>query len=400
MTSATIQGQSSEAEASTVGNELGPQLMQLLLPLMMGLLFLQAFREFIGQIYFQNLGEMALGPTVLFVFLLLSPAVVIVLKKIRIESLLMVTVIGIILFRFIMPFIQTSSVLYLTCAGLVVALFGMYLPVAVSTRLDGASSSVYSGPALLSTGFTLAIAADLTIRTLGITWDFSVGPYGFLIAPVLCIVTALIAYEAFSLSTARLSSVADLPRTTSKATASVAGLGFGGVMFAVLTFLAYPSVVARWTASSYEIAAISVLLGLIIYGLASVSVVASRVLLRKEVILILNLVALLTALDLAYVLSPLAGILAGVTIVAFMMNLRILWGYLSSGNATLTDHALFHFMGMLIVLLFMLLYVLTLVAGQILPALKGLSPYLILLSFVLAVAPALILSVVRKEVVK
>ena len=120
---------------------------------------------------------------------------------------------------------------------------------------------------------------------------------------------------------------------------------------------------------------------------------------RREVLLVVNLLALLTAFDLAYLLSPFAGLLAGVSIFAFMLDLRVLWGYLNLHNATLTDYAIFYFTGMLILLFLTLFFVLTLVAGMILPALEGLSPYLILISFVLAVLSPLILGINKKEVV-
>ncbi|NHJ14198.1 MAG: hypothetical protein EAX95_11010 [Candidatus Thorarchaeota archaeon] len=397
MANATTQSLSENHVGSFAKNEIGPLMNYLLLPLMMSLLFLQAIREFIGQIYFQNLGAMSLGPSVLLVFLLLSPIVVVILRKLRSESLLMISGVGVVLFRFIMPFVQSSSAFYMLSAGLVVAFFGIYLPVALSIRFEGMPDSLPSGSALFSIGLCFAIAVDLMWRTVGATWDLSTGPFGLFIGPLLCIITALFLYRGY---TARNPLSSELPasRTTSKAKAAFYGLGFGGVMFAVLTFLAYPNVVARWTVSSYEIAAISIALGLIAYAILSVHETGEHLLMRREFILIINLLAIVAGVDLAYLLSPVAGFLAGASIFAFVLDLRLLWGYLEKSNANLTDYVVFHFTGMLVLLFFTLFYVLTLIAGMLLPALEGLAPYLILISFALAVVPSLIVGFSRKEV--
>lgn len=399
MASTPAQYSSDKTEFSFAKETMSPVMNHFILPFMMTHLFLQAIREFIGQIYFQNLGAMSLGPSVLFVFLLLSPIAVPLLKRIGRENLLGLTIVGVILFRFMMPFLQTVSILYLVSAGLAVAFYGMYIPLAISMRFKGQTESLPASPVMFSTAFCLAIAADLTLRTLRVTWDPSAGPLGVLIAPTLCAFTALIAYESYLLSRGRLLPVESSKRSTSRFWMFTAGLGFGGVMFAVLTFLAYPNVIARWTASSYELAALSIILGLVAYALMTVNAAVKQLLMRRTVIMVVNLVALLAAIDLAYLLSPVAGILAGVTIFAFLLNLQLLWSFMSSRNASLTDYAIFHFAGMLLLLLFTLFYVLTFIAGQILPTLEGLSPYLILLSFVLAVAPTLILILGRKEVI-
>ncbi|MFW9910768.1 MAG: hypothetical protein ACFFEF_19605, partial [Candidatus Thorarchaeota archaeon] len=60
----------------------------------------------------------------------------------------------------------------------------------------------------------------------------------------------------------------------------------------------------------------------------------------------------------------------------------------------------FYFNGMLMLLLFTLFYVLTLVAGLLLPALEGLTPYLIVISSILAILPPLILVIFKKEVTR
>lgn len=370
----------------------------LLLPLMMTLFFLQSVREFIGQIYFQNLGAMSLGPSVALIFLLLSPAVVIPFRNAQAESLRVSSVIGVILFRFIMPFVQTTAMLYMITAGLTVLFYGMYLPVATESQFKAEPSPALSVPNLFSAAFSLAIAGDLMLRTLGITWDLSTGPLGIVIAPLLCVLAGSFAYLSHLLPSAVASSQVSEPSSISRGAVFAAGLGFGGVMFAFLTFLAYPNVIARWTTSSYEIAGLSVILGLITYALAVLNTRLVQQLSRKPTLAALNLLALLAALDFAYLHSPLAGVLAGITTFVFMLNLRLLWGLLGSRNATLTDHALFHFSGMLILLLLTLLYVLALVAGQILPALEGITPYLIISSFALAATVPLALALGNKEV--
>jgi hypothetical protein len=398
MTSTIAPEQAKNSGLSFASEEIGPLMNYLLLPLMMSLLFLQAVREFIGQIYFQNLGAMSLGPSVLLIFMLLSPIVVILLRKIRVENLLILTATAVLLFRFIMPFVQEISSLYMIITGLAVAFFGMYLPVAFSVKLEEMPDSLPSGPVLFSIGFCLAVAIDITLRTIGVTWDPSIGPFGLFIAPIFCVITGLILYKSYTSRNTFSSDMVSIS-TTSKIKAAALGLSFGGVMFAILSFLAYPNVVARWTASSYEIAVVSSLIGLIIYAMMSVYSRLEYLLIRREFILVVNFLSLLTAFDLAYLLSPFAGLLAGVSIFAFMLDLRMLWGYLKSHNASLTDYAIFYFMGMLILLLLTLFYVLTLVAGMILPSLEGLSPYLILISFVLAVLSPLILGISKKEVV-
>lgn len=399
MASVTVDKISETSRIPQPREEMDLLMIHFILPLILTLLFLQAFRAFIGQIYFQNLGAMSLGPTVLFVFLLLSPVAILPLRKVRIQILMFMTVLGIILFRLTMSFIPPVSILYLVSTGLVVAFYGMYLPIVVTVRNISKSKPGLPGSLLLSLAISLAIAADLTLRAIGITWDVSTGPFGFVIAPILCILATIAAYMSYVIPRSGLSIGEDMVHTTSKMKVSAIGLGFGGVFFAVLIFLAYPNVIARWTVSSYELATISIIVGLVAYALMTVNSATSQLLVRKEVVLILNILALLTAIDLAYLLSPIAGILAGITILAFMLDLRLFWNYLESHNATLTGSVVFHFTGMLILLLFTLFYVLTLVAGMILSALEGLSPYLILISFILVILPSIVLVTRRKEVV-
>ncbi len=370
----------------------------LLLPLMMTLFFLQSVREFVGQIYFQNLGAMTLGASVALVVLFLSPAVVIPLRGFGVEVLRMLSVTGVIVFRFIMPFVQTTAELYMMIAGLTVLFYGMYLPVATAFLYRAEPSPMPSMPNLLISGFSLAIAADLMLRTLGITWDLSTGPLGIVITPLLCVLAGSFAY----LSHLYPSSMSEMRAASSisKSKVFLAGLGFGGALFSFLTFLAYPNVIARWTAGSYEIAGLSILLGLITYTLVTVNASLYQRLNRRPTVVLLNLLALVAALDLAYMHSPLGGVLAGITSLVFVLDLRLLWDFLGSHNATLTEHAVFHFAGMLILLLFTLLYVLTLVAGQILPPLEGISPYLILSSFALPAILTVGLALEKGEVVE
>ncbi|NHI84117.1 MAG: hypothetical protein EAX81_07425 [Candidatus Thorarchaeota archaeon] len=398
MANATAYNLSESHKDSFSKNEIGPLMNYLFLPLMMSLLFVEAVREFIGQIYFQNLSVMSLGPSILLVFLLLSPVIVVILRRLQAESLLMISGIGVVLFRFIMPFVQAISTLYMLIAGLVVAFFGIYLPIALSIRFEDVPDSLPSGPVLFSMAFCFAVAIDLMSRTVGATWDLSTGLLGILATPVLCIATALLLYRSYTTRNA-ISPELPSPRTTSKTKAAVYGLGFGGVLFTVLTFLAYPNVIARWTASSYEIATISIIIALIVYAMLSVHEVGEHLLMRKELILIINLLAVVAAIDLAYLLSPFAGLLAGTSLLAFILDLRLLWGYLESSNANLTDYAIFHFIGMLVLLCLTLFYVLTLVAGMLIPALEGLTPYLILISFMLAVLPSLFAGLSKREVV-
>lgn len=398
MNSTTVQPTSARTLAGSMNEESGGLFRFFLLPLMTTLLFLQAFRVYIGQVYFQNLSEMSLGPSILLVFLLLSPAAILLVRNIQNETLLILTATGVAAFRFIMPFVQTALAAYLLVAGMTVAFYGMYLTVAVSMRSKDKQESLPSDTLLLSIGISLGIAADLTFRNIGVTWDPTTGPLGILVAPVLCIVTFILIYASCSASKETPSASAQMTRTASRMKITFAGLGFGGVMFAVLTFLAYPNVLSRWTNSYYEVASISVFGGLIGYVLIATSTTGRNLLMQKKIIIPLNLVTLVVAIDLAYLLSPFTAVLAGVTIFAFMLNLRILWMFLSSHNAHLSDYVIFHFAGMLLLLFLLLFSVLTVAAGQILTTLEGLTPYLILIGFVLAVAPALVISAGSMEV--
>lgn len=373
-------------------------LVSLIMPLMITLFFLQAVRVFIGQIYFQNLGAMSLGPTVLMVFFLLSPILILLLRGISLQRLWILTVLGVVVFRLLMPFLQTLSSFYLVSVSLSVAFFGMYLPVALSLNFEPPPSLPISNTSLFSIGFSLAFAVDISFRTIGVTWDLSTGPLGIVITPILCILTILFVYIAHPSFTGILLPEPTQSHELSRGRVAILGLGFGGVMFALLSLIAYPNVISRWTASSYLIATLSIAFAVFLYPMMLVDARGKQLLMRKEVILLLNLITLVTAVDLAYLLSHLSVVLAGVAMFTFMLDLYVMWNYLQSKHATLTDYTIFHFTGMLLLLLFTLFFVLTLVAGLLLPALTGLAPYLILASFVVAVLPSVILGSANKEV--
>ncbi len=379
---------SSEKKPMYVSPETGLLSMYVLTPMFMTLFFLESMRVFIGLVYFENLGAMTLGLSVLYVFLLLSPILAPLVGRLNAWRAMLATSVVMVVLRAALSVFQTFDVGFiLLTAGLATAVFGLYLPVVIAAHTDEWPSGLPPKSQAVVIGLALGAAADLMLRMLGTTWDLSTGLLG------LPVTTLMLASSVIVLWVSRLSGSRPAfikPSQTSlrlRAGRVLLGTGFGGVLFLFLSFLLYPNVIARWTGSSFELALAFGTLALFLYVLVSQFESARAAMGRPLSIIIADVLILLGVADLAVLHLPLAGLTASGALFGGLIVVRALWESLDSSS--LSGVSLFHFMAMVVFLFTTLLYVLTLVAGQILPALEGLAPLVIWVSAGLAVLASL-----------
>ncbi|UCE11345.1 MAG: hypothetical protein JSW61_05275 [Candidatus Thorarchaeota archaeon] len=386
----TVQTQLSQR---VFGDE-GPVLLRdLVQPMMMTLFFLESLRVFIGQIYFQNLGAMAIGISVLYVFLLLSPIAVFILKRFGSFMLTIVTGMGIVALRLALPFVAGYASLALLVAGLLTAFYGVYLPSTMAINPVDYPTSIPSRSEMTVAGFALALACDIMFRALGATWDFTVGYSGILVSAVLSAVAFIVLCIVYKDNKGAVLEDAQFSEGMgSRLMIVFLGAGFGGFMFLVTSFFAYPSSVARWTGTDYETSLVMILIGTLLYAIVVHHPSFRCIMKRIDGVLVANAFLALAAADLILFHSPLAGIVAGLGSFVLLMDLGVLWSYLNRSGGRLSSSGIFHLIGMTFLLFFTLFFVLSFVAGQVLPALEGFSPYIVVLAFSLLILSSLLAS--------
>ncbi len=358
----------------------------LFVPLFMMLFFLEALRVFIGLVYFQNLSTMSLGLSVLYILLLLSPVMAPLFSRFNLWRTVLLTAVLTIIFRAGIAIAQFFSAAYvLVSAGGVVFFFGVYITLSIASYVEEWPSILPSKNRLLTLGVVIGVALDTMLRLLGSTWDLSIGPIGVLITCILVILaTVVLGIAHLSVPVMRLFSsteaapVARLYRVLS-------GAGIGGVLFLCLSFLFYPNVVARWTESSFESAVVGIVIVPLLYVLFSQNSSFCRILERPIYSIVAGLFIFVSAVDLVVIHSPLAGLTSAAALFASFVVLSVFWTDLERTRSTLVHVTLLHTTAMATMLVLTVFYVLSLVGGQILPALAGLAPYLILLSSIMTV---------------
>jgi hypothetical protein len=363
--------------------EEGPALLRdLVLPMMMTLFFFESLRVFIGQIYFQNLGAMSIGLSVLYVFLLLSPIAVIILKRVGSFMLTIVGAAGITILRLALPIVALSASSTLLLAGLLTALYGVYLPSTLAIAPSDYPSDLPSRAEMTVAGFALALAADITFRALGATWDVTVGPSGFPITILLSLMAFIVLWIVYK-EQKGIVQIDTHPSEGLKSRLFTAflGAGFGGFMFLITSFFAYPSSVARWTNTDYETPLLMIMIGTLLYAIVVHNSSFRCIMKRIDGVLTANLFLVLVAADLVFLHSPFVGIEAGLGTFVLLMDLGVLWSHMSQSGSDLFGSGVFHLIGMIVLLFFTLFFVLAFVAGQVLPALEGFAPYIIMVAF-------------------
>ncbi len=360
----------------------GPTLMlHTMLPMFMTLFFLEALRLFLGLIYFLNLGAMTIGLSVMYLFLLLSPIAVVFLKRIGPYRLAMYCAWGVVFFRLLMAVPTFDSSLSLITSGLVAMLFGIFLTAIVVTPLKISSEHLPDNMTRIVIGTALGMAADLMLRTINATFDVTISSNALLFTIPLVVLAAIVILMTHSVCKENIGEGESITLSKGGRLKKLfLGAGYGGWLFLVNTFFAFPNVIARWTATSYEVGVISVLVAVLAYAMFFQIPRARGIILRREIVIILNLIFLIAAVDAIFIHSIFVPFLEGIAVFTLLVNLGIMW---RTVRGDLVTSGLYHFFGMFLFLFLTLFFVISFTAGMILPALEGFIPYILMFAVVL-----------------
>ncbi len=356
-------------------------LLHILLPMFMTLFFFESLRVFIGLIYFVNLGAMTIGVSVLYIFLLLSPIVVLFIKKIGAYRIVIFSAVGIVIFRLLMALLSWNMSLMLITSGIATMLYGIFVASIIITPLQNTPERLPGRTGSISISFALALAMDIMFRAIGGTWDITIGSYSIAIVIPLTIITFIIIWLIGPVCGAVIQNSSSTPKAKkSRLVRMFMGAGFGGGLFMIYTLLGFPNVVARWTNTSYEFNTVSVVIALLLYAILVQIPKANNLVFRREIILVLNLLLIVAVMDIIYIHSVIVSVFTGIAVFAMMADLSVLWGIVVSRGGDIVDSGLFHFFGMFLFMFLILFFALSFVAGMILPALEGMIPYLLMLA--------------------
>ncbi len=355
-------------------------LTNILVPFFMTLFFLESLRVFIGLVYFQNLSTMSLGLSVLYVLLLLSPVVTPLFVQIGLRRAILLTSTLIVAFRTGIVLAQVVSTEYtLPSAGAVVFFFGIYLTLSISSYIENRPTGLLRSEAL-TIGLVMGISLDMMLRMLGNTWDLSVGPMGPLITTILIILAIVVLVMAHITAPGIRLPTPEEVVPVSGWNRAIAGVCLGNVFFLCLSFFLYPNVIARWTASSFELAVIGIVSAQLVYVLSSQHPSFHTFTEQPVCRAVAGLILFVGTVDLAIIHSPLTGLTSAAALFASFMIISMSWTDLERARTSLSQVAVFHTIAMATLLIMTVFYVLSLVGGQILPILAGRAPHLMLLS--------------------
>lgn len=359
-------------------------LLHILLPMFMTLFFFESLRVFIGLIYFVNLGAMTIGVSVLYIFLLLSPIVVLFIKKLGAYRIAIFSAVGIVIFRLLMTLLMMNMSLTLVISGIGTMLYGIFITAITATHLQNTSEYLPKKAVSISMSFSLALAMDIMFRALGSTWDITIGSYSIIVVIPLVIMAFIIIWLTSSVYGTVIQGDSITPKgKKSRLVRMLLGVGFGGGLFILYVLFAYPNVIARWTSASYESVSVSILIALLLFPILMQMPKIKKFVFTRGIIFLLNILLFVALVDIIYLHSLLGPLLAGIAVFTMMVDLGIMWDIVNTKSGDIIDSGLFHFFGMFLFLFLVLFYALSFVAGMILPALEGMIPYILMFATIM-----------------
>ncbi|MFW9985625.1 MAG: hypothetical protein ACFFDJ_03575 [Candidatus Odinarchaeota archaeon] len=251
-------------------------LLQLILPFLVTLFFLQGFRTFVVDIYialfnilWEGTGEYL---PLLGLLVFATPLIAILLHK-KISIRYLITGSAILTAFFSLPIsLQLPYEVELILASMVVAFFSIFLPFYLNWRRQDQSQMSYSDDAaLLSISIILAFSYDILFRTLGTTYDISRILLSF---PIQFVFVVIILWANYALITSN-SQQSLIPSESSQnpleeeekvkpTTSRIAGIftiaGIGAFLFLEHSLLLNPHNILRWAYPPYFLLDITITL--------------------------------------------------------------------------------------------------------------------------------------------
>ncbi|OGS48357.1 MAG: hypothetical protein A3K68_00315 [Euryarchaeota archaeon RBG_16_68_13] len=345
------------------------------------LMALEAVRVFLAGVYAMNVLTMGLNLSVLAIALLLVPVAYLVgLARVPAGHSAPLFALALLASRLAL-LIPWPVPFHTALSGLCVASFLLFLVpfLAGVLRLAGGAGAVASG-------FGLALAADLALRTLGGTLDPGATPWSAL---YLVPLGALLAHRMLRIPLPRAPDVS----MRAGGPTWVLGVGLGGLLSLVVLVLAYPHLLARWSGQPARPFEAALLLGLAGGSyLARMGFGTARRSGRWSVALALAL--LLFAADLAFVQSGALVVLAFLAAVAVPTGLERLLSWSASGDLSVKTVGSAFVVATAVLLLSLLAFVFSLTYAYV-PASslwRGSAPAVLILSALACAVPVLVAS--------
>ncbi len=383
-------------ESSRVeGDKVLERIVLFIIPLFLSLIFIQTLREFIAYIYFINLSAMSIDPSIFASVLLLFSFLLIPFSKKKTHLLYLVSSVSCIVFRLLMFPFHTFLALYILMAGLSLASFVVFLPVLL-VYMDKLHYSVFEVTSAVAIGFSI----DVVSRIWGRSFDLSTQLIGYvllLVVSITIIVHLILAWHKDWIQFPDYL-VKDSPHQNSKLL--FLGVGVGASIFLFYGFLAYPTVLSRWTGHSYLLMAIFTLVGF--------STAPTLLLTIKEeqnipnyfhISLIANTLLIIWTVDFVVFHSIFLIFTSGLAVIALFLDLSLLFRF-SINKFDLEQNAIFFGIGFTCLLLLIIFFVFSVTYGQISKIFKGTQGFLIFLASFLTCISSILVSSRLKEVVK
>lgn len=260
------------------------------------LFFLQTARELLGATYSLNLATLSLNSSVVAIFAFFSPFVYLLgLSRLNTRKLVVTSGCVLAVSRVLMG-LDPPLIVYLLCAVIAVAAFGIFLPALIVVFQQ------YAHPLQIVCAATIGAGADLVFRTVGDTFDISV--YGVTAHQLtaLVVVVPLVIWFVGGLLRWYHTKEQKYTPFESKPVRTLFGFSTGAVGFLYFTLLGYPNTVARWVEGSYILAAM--LFGAALGGVVLVLHTSAKKWLTSNTGIIMGSITLLAAL-IACVFVPL-----------------------------------------------------------------------------------------------
>ncbi|RPJ28466.1 MAG: hypothetical protein EHM33_04365 [Chloroflexi bacterium] len=217
------------------------------------LFFLQSLSDFIEAIYAFGLLVTAFTIEVTAIILLFTPLLLLAFRKAPSRSFLLVLSFLAIAARLVAPMLSPGG--KLVACGISVGAFMMLFPLLLQRRVNIRGWQVTSG-------LTLALSLSIFLRTANSSLDLSESGAFQVIGWLLGILAGVLLWRM------DLSAADDLPsgRTTSSGRMTGLAIGLASVILMIYFAFASPTVIARWTDSSYPAIVLTLAIVLAIFG--------------------------------------------------------------------------------------------------------------------------------------
>ncbi len=261
---------------------------ELILLSILFLFFFETLNSFFTDVYALNFAIMGVGPYALLSLFLLSPLILIIFKENLPAMGLYVTSGLLVISRILLTVISdTIALSFITGAG--VAAFGVFLPAYIATGAREGEGSPY----LITTqALAIAIGLSIALKSIGSSIDFSMYGWGRII-PWLLAAVAMVMIAGIQIQRKNENEKVTGESRRGSGKILLPSMGIYGILAMEWFVLAYPSVLSRWSDSSYVL--VSIITMIAVASFAAVITIMPRIFERLKIRTIVVLNALLVA---------------------------------------------------------------------------------------------------------